>query len=60
VTLQQQNTKKHALLKKIAEKKTKRSTVIMSLCLIIQKRNISKLQILLKKKADVNVKDIKE
>jgi len=60
MTLQQQNTKKHALLKKIAEKKMKRSTVITSLRLIVQKRNISRLQMLLKKKADVNAKDIEE
>jgi len=60
VTLQQQNTKKHALLEKIAEKKAEGSTVITGLHLAVQKRNISRLQMLLKKRADVNAKDIEE
>lgn len=60
MTLQQQDTKKHALLEKIAEKKAKRSTVITSLRLTVQERNISRLQMLLKKGADVNAKDIGE
>ena len=58
VALQQEDTKKRALLMHIAEKKVEGSTVLTGLRAAVQERQMSRLQILLEEGADVNAKDI--
>ena len=56
--LQQQDTKKLALLGKIAEEKAEGSTVLTGLRLAVQEGHVSRLQVLLEKGADVDAKDV--
>ncbi|KAL8790643.1 MAG: hypothetical protein Q9213_000491 [Squamulea squamosa] len=57
VGLQQQDTKRRALLQKIIEDKAEGSTVMTGLRLAVQEKQFTRLKILIEKGADVNEKE---